>query len=211
MIGASARLDSPSFHRNVGPIRAVLERWLGESSGDVVEIGSGTGQHCVAFAEAMRGLRWWPTDPSDDHLRSIAAWREAARLPNLAAPMALDATATDWRFGRTGRPPNRDLAAIVAINVLHIAPWAVTEGIMQGAGRYLGTGGLLFIYGPFKRDGEHTAPSNAAFDRSLRLSDPSWGVRDVADVEGYALTVGLNLADMVAMPANNLMLVFRRR
>lgn len=204
------RLDAPSFHRNHRPILDVLVPRLASHEGDAVEIGSGSGQHAVALADALPRLTWWPSDPDPAHLESVAAWRVASGLANLRTPFSLDVLETDWAFGREARPPVRDLAAIVAINVLHIAPWRVARALVAGGGRHLGADGWLFIYGPFKRDGVHTASSNETFDRALRLRDPAWGIRDVADVAGAAGDAGLTLAEIVEMPANNLILALRR-
>src|SRR5690606_25667667 len=148
-------------HRNHGPIAGVLARHLASATGDVVEIGSGTGQHVAAFAAAFPGLVWWPSDPNPAHRTSIEAWRRASGAANIMPAVAIDAAA-DWRLGQPGMPPDRDLAAVLCVNVLHISPWTTALGLMAGAGRHLGPGGLLFVYGPFTRDGAHTAASNAA-------------------------------------------------
>jgi hypothetical protein len=200
------RLDAPAFHRNHRAISAVLARHLGGATGDAVEIGSGSGQHVVAFAADFPGLGWWPSDPLSVHRASIDAWRLEAGAANIRPAVAIDAAA-DWRLGEPGMPPGRDLAAIVCINVLHVAPWAVAEGLLAGAGRHLARHGRLFVYGPFTRDGVHTAPSNAAFDASLRTADPAWGVRDVGRIETAARDRGLRLLEIADMPANNLTLV----
>ncbi len=201
--------DSPSFQRNHRPILNVLIPWLAHRSGDVVEIGSGTGQHLVAFAEALPDLAWWPSDPSAEHVAIIARRRSAGAPANVMPPVLLDAAGDDWQFGTGGRPPAAGLAAMVCINVLHIAPWPVAGGLMRGAARHLAPGSCLFVYGPFKRDGAHTSPGNAAFDESLRARNPDWGVRDVAEVEAEANRAGLQLAETRSMPANNLTLVFQ--
>jgi SAM-dependent methyltransferase len=200
------RLDAPAFHRNHRAISAVLASHLGGATGDAVEIGSGSGQHVVAFAVDFPGLVWWPSDPLSVHRASIDAWRLEAGAANIRPAVAIDA-AVDWRLGEPGMPPDRDLAAVVCINVLHVAPWAVAEGLLAGAGRHLAPHGRLFVYGPFTRDGVHTAPSNAAFDASLRAADPAWGVRDVGRIETAARDRGLRLLEIADMPANNLTLV----
>jgi hypothetical protein len=176
----------------------------------VLEIGSGTGQHVIGFAAAMPALTWQPTDLNPNHLKSIEAWRQQSGVANIAPPFALDATDPETWLGGDGRPPVQALAAIVSMNVIHIAPWSVCEGIMQMAGRDLSSGGLLVLYGPFKRGGAHTAPSNAAFDASLRRENPQWGVRDVQEIEVAAVACGLRLGEVVEMPANNLTVVFER-
>lgn len=204
------RLDAAAYHRNFAPVLAVLQRVLSGRSGHVLEIGSGTGQHVVGFAAAMPELAWQPTDLNLNHLKSIEAWRRHSGLANVAPPFALDATDPEtWPSG-DGRPPRQALAAILSMNVIHIAPWSVCEGIMRIAGRDLSPGGLLVLYGPFKRGGEHTAPSNAAFDASLRRENPLWGVRDVQDIVVAAAACGLRFNEVVEMPANNLTLVFER-
>ena len=207
---ADDRLDGAAYHRNFEPIRVVLQRFLGDRVGHVLEIGSGTGQHIVGFAEAMPRLTWWPTDPNLNHLKSIEAWRQHSGTANVASPFALDVEHPEGLLDGDGRPPT-PLTAIVSINVIHIAPWSVCEGIMRLAGQSLMIGGLVFLYGPFKLAGKHTAPSNAAFDESLRRENPQWGVRDVDDVQRVAVECGLRLSDVVEMPANNLTLVFVSR
>ena len=206
---ADERLDAPAYHRNFAPMLAVLQRVLRYRSGHVLEIGSGTGQHVVGFAKALPTLTWWPTDPNPNHLRSIEGWRAHSGMANVAPPFALDVVDPEARLDGEGRPPEA-LAAIISMNVIHLAPWSVCEGIMRIAGRDLSRGGFLLLYGPFRRGGEHTAPSNAAFDASLRRENPQWGVRDVQEVEAAATARGLLLSEVVEMPANNLTLVFER-
>ena len=204
---ADDRLDAAAYHRNFAPMLAVLRRVLRDRSGHVLDIGSGTGQHVVGFAEALPKLTWWPTDPNPKHLKSIEAWRRHSGMANVAPPFALDVVDPEARLDGAGRP-SKPLAAIVAMNVIHIAPWSVCEGIMRIAGRSLGKGGFVALYGPFKRDGQHTASSNAAFDASLRQENPQWGVRDLEAVEAAAIAGGLHLSAVEEMPANNLTLVF---
>ena len=192
-------LSAPAVARNRDPIFAVLRRLL-PPAGTVLEIASGTGEHAVHFAAGLPRVVWQPTDVDPDALRSIAAHRDAAGLPNLLAPIELDVTAPAW--------PVEGADAVVSINMIHIAPWAAAEGLMAGAARLLAPDGVLFLYGPFKED-RHTAPSNAAFDESLRARNPDWGVRDLRDVEALARRYGFELAERVAMPANNLSVVFR--
>jgi SAM-dependent methyltransferase len=206
----SRRLDSPAFARNVQPILAVLHRVLADRTGHVLEIGSGPGQHIAAFAAAMPGLTWWPSDPGPRHLESIDGWREDCGCANLMRPVPLDATAADWPLGRPGFPPNGDFAAMLCINVVHIAPWAVAEGVLRAAGRLLAPGGRMILYGPYSRDGRHTAPSNAAFDTALRAQDPAWGVRDMADIATLARSKGMEIAETIEMPSNNFCLVLQR-
>ena len=203
------RLDAPAFHRNHQAIRAVLQQYLADRSGDVIEAGSGTGQHVVDFAGHFPGIVWWPSDLNEAHLKSIAAWRAHAALANIRPPLRIDLSDPAWcpelRDGSV--PP---LLAVFCANVIHIAPWRVAEGLFAGAARTLRNDGRLFLYGPFKRDGKHTALSNAVFDTSLRHQDAEWGVRDIGDLEELAASVGLRLVETVEMPANNLVLVFER-
>jgi SAM-dependent methyltransferase len=200
-VTSSDALMSPSFLRNRDPILAVLTRVLPDR-GTVLEIASGSGEHAIYFAAALPSLTWQPTDLDLVALRSIAAHRAAARLPNVRPPLQLDASARSW--------PVVDADAVVAINMLHIAPWRAAEGLLAGAGRVLGPGGVLYLYGPYKENGIHTAPSNAVFDESLRARNPKWGVRDVADLTELARAHGLSFAERVSMPASNLSLIFRR-
>ena len=202
------RLDAAAFHRNHAAIAPVLEAFLMSRSGGVLEIGSGTGQHAVAFASRLPGVVWWPTDLNDNHLRSIAAWRAHSKLANVQAPVPLDASASDWTLRELGLPDS--FAAMFCANVIHIAPWSVAEGLFAGAARHLAPGGRLFLYGPFRRDGAHNAPSNAAFDESLRRRDPAWGVRDTADLKKLADANKLRFVELVEMPSNNAILIFER-
>jgi SAM-dependent methyltransferase len=204
---ADGRLDAPAFHRNHAPIWAVLAPLLAGKTGDVLEAGSGTGQHVVHFAAHSPGIVWWPSDLNDAHLKSIAAWRAHAHLPNIRPPLRLDLADPRWDAGSDGLPK---LLALFCANVIHIAPWRVAEGLFGGAGRILRDDGRLFLYGPFKRDGKHTAVSNAVFDTSLRENNPEWGVRDIADLETLAAANGLRLTETFEMPANNMILMFAR-
>lgn len=204
------RLDTPAFHRNHRPIWAVLEKFLAGRTGDVLEAGSGTGQHVAYFARQNPAITWWPSDLSAAHIASIAAWRAAAGLPNIRPPQRIDLSDPGWSVAAVdGCAPDK-LLAIFCANVIHIAPWRVAEGLFAGAARHLREDGRLFLYGPFKRDGRHTAVSNAVFDTSLRAQDAEWGVRDVGDVTTLAERVGLERAEIFEMPANNLILMFAR-
>ncbi|WP_316239648.1 DUF938 domain-containing protein [Bradyrhizobium sp. SZCCHNR1015] len=204
------RLDAAAFHRNHQPIWAVLGRLLAGKTGDVLEAGSGTGQHVVHFASQRPDLTWWPSDLNANHLASIAAWRRHAGLSNIRDAQRIDLSDPGWpaAFRAAGGPSQ--LAAIFCANVIHIAPWAVAEGLFAGAGQALSADGVLVLYGPFKRDGKHTAVSNAVFDTSLRERDPDWGVRDITDLDALAARNGLVLRETVEMPANNMILVFGR-
>ena len=194
-------LTAPAVARNRDPILAVLREVL-DAPGTVLEIASGTGEHAVHFASALPYLVWQPTDPDDEARRSIAAHAARAQLPNLLPPLELDAAAAAWPVERAD--------AVVSINMIHIAPWRAAEGLMAGAGRLLAPGAPLYLYGPYRQHGRHTAPSNAAFDESLKERDPEWGVRDLDEVAELADRHGLALQRTVAMPANNLSVIFRR-
>jgi SAM-dependent methyltransferase len=195
-------LSSPAVVRNKDPILTVLRKVL-PRHGTVLEIASGTGEHAAYFAAAIPELVWQPTDRDSDSLRSIAAHQRAAVQPNLLPPVELDVAAADW--------PVVAADAVLAINMVHISPWSSTLGLMTGAERILGRGGVLYLYGPYKEAGRPLAPSNAAFDQSLRERDPEWGLRDLDDVCRLAASHGLELARRIEMPANNLSLVFRRQ
>jgi SAM-dependent methyltransferase len=203
------RLDAPAFHRNHDAIWSAIAGTLGQTTGNVLEIGSGTGQHAATFAAQVPALTWWPSDIYPSHLASIAAWRRHASLENLRAPQRIDLTEAAWTWDADGQTGG-ELAAMVCINVLHISPRPVSENLIAGAGRLLRAGGRLFVYGPFMRDGKHTAPSNDDFDASLRAENSAWGVRDVRDLNKCAEKAGLTAAAITAMPANNLVLAFTR-
>lgn len=196
-----ARRYAPSVARNKDVIAAVLARYL-PASGLVLEIASGSGEHAVHFASNFPALLFQPTDPSEEARTSIAAWRQETTLPNMHAPLALDVTDTPW--------PIQHADAVTCINMIHIAPWEATLGLMLGAARIIPPDGFLFLYGPYKRAGQHTAPSNAEFDASLRERDARWGVRDLEAVTAEAQAVGFAAPLVETMPANNLSLIFRR-
>lgn len=199
-----SRLTSPAAARNLKPITEQL-RGLLPDEGTVLELASGPGEHATAFAREFSALNWQPTDVDPAALESIKTWRLEAQLANLQAPVNVDLTLDDW--------PGLiecDVAAIVAINVCHISPWQVSQNIIRGASTKLKAGGLLAIYGPFKRGGEHTASSNANFDASLRARDVAWGIRDVADLENVAKGCSMCFRAWHDMPSNNAILEFRR-
>lgn len=198
---ADPRQLAPAAERNRGPILEVLRRHL-PATGRVLEIASGTGQHVAHFAAALPDLDWQPSDASPASLPSIAAWVADAGLANVRAPIVLDVTADPWPVERAD--------AIVCINMIHISPWASTEGLLRGAERLLPPGGVLYLYGPYKRGGQHTAPSNAEFDASLKARNPAWGVRNLEDVLALAQAHGLEFVETAEMPANNLSVVLRR-
>jgi hypothetical protein len=209
-VSPDGRLDAPAFHRNHRAIWAVMQPFLAGKSGDVIEAGSGTGQHVVDFAGRSPEITWWPSDLNEQHLKSISAWRAHAGLPNIRPPLRIDLSDSAWCPEMHDGSGPGELLAVFCANVIHIAPWRVAEGLFAGAGRYLRVDGRLLLYGPFKRDGKHTALSNAVFDTSLRDRNPEWGVRDIADLERLAENAGLALIDIAEMPANNLTLVFER-
>ena len=196
----SGGLHAAATERNREPILEVL-RGILPPTGLVLEIASGTGQHVVFFARALPALRWQPSDPSSAHLDSIRAWTTASGVDNVAAPLVLDVEQQPW--------PVTHADAILNINMIHIAPWPATTALFQGAARLLPPSGVLFLYGPFKRDGQHTAESNQRFDERLRGEDPRWGVRDLGDVQAVAVSAGFHPPEIIPMPANNLSLVFR--
>jgi len=196
-----ARRSAPHVARNAGPIADVLRDML-PADGLVLEVASGTGEHALHFARAFPDLRWQPSDADPAALRSIEAWRAEAGPANLLPAIALDAQAARWPVDRAD--------AILAINMVHISPWAATAGLLRGAGRLLEAGAPLFVYGPFRRAGVVTAPSNEAFDASLRARDPEWGVRALEAVAAEAEPHGLRLDRVVEMPANNVSVVFRK-
>ena len=204
------RLNAAAFHRNHEAIWAVLGGFLHGKHGDVFEAGSGTGQHTVTFAQQSPDIQWWPSDFNEAHLKSIAAWRARTQLANVHPPRRIDLSDPAWQLALQAENGPRDLLAVFCANVIHIAPWPVAEGLIAGAARALQPDGRLFLYGPFKRDGKHTALSNAVFDTSLRNGNPEWGVRDVEEVAAVAKRAGLSLHEIVDMPANNLIVVFAR-
>ena len=195
------RRSAPSAMRNREPMLAVLRRVMPEKGG-VLEIASGTGEHAAYFAPRFPGLSWQPSDTDPTALPSIAAWVADTDAPNLRPPVVLDVTADPW--------PVEHADVIVCCNMIHIAPWAAARGLLAGAGRILAPGGVLYLYGPYRVEGRPTAPSNEAFDRSLRSRNPDWGVRRLDDVAREAAGHGLVLAETVDMPADNLSVISRK-
>lgn len=196
------RREAPAVARNREPIAEVLAEEL-PAAGVVLEVASGTGEHAAYFARRFPRLDWQPSDPDPDALESIAAWREHEGLGNLLPPLQLDATAASWPIGEAD--------ALLCINMAHISPLAATEGVLRQAGRLLSPGAPLIFYGPFIEHGVETAPSNLAFDASLKARDPQWGLRAVGWLDEQAQRQGFERTRRVAMPANNLTLVYRRR
>ncbi len=199
--GPGERLIAPAAARNRDVILDVLRPLL-PASGLVLEIASGTGEHVAHFAHATPHLTWQPSDPMPQARASIAAWAAEAGLATIRPPLALDASSPDW--------PLAQADAILCINMIHISPWEATQGLMRGAGALLPPGGRLFLYGPYRRAGVPTAPSNEAFDADLRRRDPRWGLRDLEAVAACAAAHGIALEQMVEMPANNLLVIFRQ-
>jgi SAM-dependent methyltransferase len=195
------RRSAPAAARNAAPILDVLRDVL-PARGLILEVASGSGEHALHVAREFPGLLVQPSDAEPAALRSIEAWRTEAGLSNLLPAVALDARAAEW--------PVVAADAILCINMIHISPWAATEGLMRGAGRLLAPGALLYLYGPYRRAGIETAPSNEAFDESLRARDPEWGLRNVEHVVAEAEANGLHLDRIVAMPANNVSVVLRK-
>jgi len=200
-VSEDARRFAPAVARNKAPITDVLVRHL-PPTGLVLEIASGSGEHALHFAAQFPALNFQPSDPDAAALASIAAWREETRLPNFLPPLMLDVMADAWPIQRAD--------AVLCINMIHIAPWEATAALLQGAARILPPGAMLFLYGPFKQGGHHTAPSNAEFDASLRVQDMRWGVRDLEAVAEIARAAGFAAPVVEAMPANNLSLILRR-
>jgi SAM-dependent methyltransferase len=203
----SAMLSSPAALRNRGPILEVLRRHL-PASGAVLELASGSGEHVTHFGAAFLTLVFQPSDPDPQARASIAERVAQSGLSNVRAPQFVDASADDWTLPAEIAA---SLAAIVCINMIHISPWSAALGVLRSAGKLLPADGVLFLYGPYRRGGHHTAPSNDAFDRDLRARNPDWGVRNVEDVVAEGAAQRLALAEIVEMPANNLSVVLRRR
>lgn len=198
-----SRLPSSAAQRNRAPILAVLQRVL-PASGRVLEIASGSGEHAVYFARALPALVWQPSDRDSAARASIAAWIVDAAPANVSAPLEVDVMRASWASAVGA------VDAVFCANMIHISPWAVCLGLLDGAGVLLGASAPLVLYGPYMRGGVHTAPSNAAFDADLRRRDPRWGIRDLDDVAREAGLRGFELAEVVEMPANNLTVVFRK-
>lgn len=198
-------MSTGTYARNITPIINALTPLVAELSGNALEIGSGTGQHIKDFARDLPALHWTPSDLFVEHLRSIDAWRNFANAPSADA-RNIDA-AGDWAGGVADLAP---LKFILSLNVIHIAPVVVAKGIVAGAGKTLGSGGLLAFYGPFKEDGAHTGDGNATFDQRLRADNPDWGIRDTAEITALATAAGLTFQHLIKMPANNQLLIFRK-
>lgn len=201
-VADDARLRAPAVARNREAILEVLRDAL-PAAGLVLEIASGSGEHAVHFARAFPGLTFQPSDPSPEALRSIEAWIAESGAGNIARPLLIDAAAASW--------PPLEPAAMLCINMIHIAPWTAAQGLFRQAGRLLPADAPLILYGPFRRPGRELEPSNTAFDASLRERDPAWGLRDLDKVAELATEAGFGEPEVIEMPANNLSVIFRRR
>ncbi len=200
---------APATERNRQPILEILQRVL-PPTGVVLEVASGTGQHAIFFAPRLTPRMWLPSDPNPLHRASIAAWQAEEASDKLYPPLALDVRESVWPVeANPAEPELSAITAIVNINMIHIAPWSACLGLIAGADRILGQQGILYLYGPFKQDGQHTAPSNAAFDDSLQASNPEWGVRNLEEVIEVAQSHNLRWLETVQMPANNLSVIFQ--
>jgi hypothetical protein len=201
-----ARRVAPAAERNKEAILAVLREVLPQEAVEVLEVAAGTGQHALHFAAGLPHVTWWPCEFDRENISSIEAYRCAGNLANMMPPQLLDVTVTGWA-GQV-EPAQADL--ILCCNMIHIAPWGACLGLVEGAGVKLNPGGALMLYGPFRRDGVETAPSNEAFDASLKARNPEWGVRRLEQVVEVARAHGLELRQVIEMPANNLSVVFKR-
>ena len=200
-----ARQYAPATQRNREPILKVLSEVIPANS-NILEIASGTGEHAIFLADRLQSCRWIPSDVSASAVQSINSWKDACPVDNLESPLFIDVTQDNWQQ----QVENREVNAIVNINMIHIAPWQACLGLVAGASEILANGGILYLYGPYKRQGEHTAPSNASFDRSLRDRHPAWGIRDLESVVATAEAENFKLEQVINMPANNLSIILRR-
>lgn len=202
-----SKRHAPATERNRAPILAVLEAEL-PAEGTIIEMASGTGEHAAYFAPRLPGRYWQPTDLEADNLASINAWRDQAQCPQLLSAQTLDASDSQWpeRLPAFESP----ISAVVCINMIHISPWSSCEGLLAGAEKLLPNEGVLYLYGPFMRGGEHTAPSNEAFDQQLKQRNPQWGLRNLESVVALAKSHGFHCRRIIEMPANNLSVVFER-
>jgi len=198
------RQHAPSVARNTAHILEVLSGHL-PKSGRALEIASGSGEHAIAFAQSFPELTWRPSDPSVEARESIVAWADEMDISNLKAPLDLDVTREDWQDAF-----DAPFDVILAINLIHISEWAATEGLMRGAGALLARGGLLYLYGPYLIDSAHTAPSNIKFDGWLKAQNEAFGVKDMGEVRRQGELNELLLDKIIAMPANNFSLIFRK-
>jgi hypothetical protein len=200
------RMQSPSTARNAEPVFDVLSRFL-PPSGTILEVASGSGEHGALFAPRLPHLTWQPSDKDPDALNSIEAWRQHVGVENLLPPLEIDLLAVEAGL----MPPIEDVAGMINMNMIHISPWQACETLLQLAGNSLPVGGYLYLYGPYRRNGQHTAQSNVDFDAWLKSQDASWGVRNLEDVEATAKTNNLLIEEITDMPSNNYSVIFRRQ
>ena len=200
-MGIMTKRSAPAVQRNREPILEVLNQVLPDR-GQVLEIAAGSGEHAVFFAPHFPRLTWLPTDPDADQVASITAWMGEAEIANLHPPVRMDVLETPWAIAQA--------EAVLCINMIHISPWVCTLALLDGAARVLAKGGVLYLYGPYRIGGAHTAPSNAEFDQWLQAQNAAWGVRDLDVVKHEAAQRGLTFSETVQMPANNLSVIFRR-
>jgi hypothetical protein len=198
-VTALEHFASPAALRNAGPLAEALSPVL-PVTGTILEVASGSGFHAAVLASAFPGLKWQPTEADPSRLTDLQDLAKAAQLPNLLTPFHLDATVADW--------PTHDVQGVLCLNMIHIAPWQAAKGLMRGASEVLAPGSCLYLYGPFKIDGRHTAPSNESFDQNLRARNPEWGVRDSNDVDELAGQHGLSHEGNIEMPANNMVRIY---
>ena len=204
-----ARIDTPAFHKNCIHILEVLKIELRQGRGNILEVASGSGQHCLEFAKELPDYIFWPSDINSDHIVSIKEWRKTENPKNLRHPIKLDAIDFDWHLDSTIFL-EIEFEAIINLNMVHIAPIEAAEGLFRGSGQYLKKGGKLILYGPFKKNGQHIAQSNQGFDDALRAKNCEWGVRDISELSAFAETYNLNFSRLVPMPSNNFMLIYCR-
>ena len=204
------RLDASAFHRNKDAILDVLRKNIKALRPRILEIASGTGQHAAYFAGAWPQLTWWPSDIDPQNITSIDAWASHAGLDNIKPAQIIDVTSPAWLSGEPFDSWAQTFDAIFVANMIHIAPWQAALGLIEGAAKRLAEGGVLLIYGPFTINDAHTAPSNQAFDDSLRARNPDWGIRDISAIQQTAQRHGLELAGITQMPANNMTLILRQ-
>ena len=198
---------APATDRNREPILEVLRDYLPDY-GTILEIASGSGQHAVYFTQHLANHYWQPSDPDKNSRDSISAWWWEVQLNNILPPLDITTQADIWPVENIKIP--LPVSSIVCINMTHISPWESTIGLMKGAKRILPEGGILYLYGPYKVDGKHTAPSNELFDIDLRNRNPKWGIRNLDDITALARQYNLNFVNSVQMPANNLSVIFRK-
>ncbi|MEE3000168.1 MAG: DUF938 domain-containing protein [Pseudomonadota bacterium] len=205
----SVRIDTPAFHRNCIYILEILKKELGQGRGNILEVASGSGQHCLEFARELPDYVFWPSDINSDHMESIEEWQKTENTKNLRSPIKLDVVDFDWHLD-IFISPEIMFEAIINVNMVHIAPIEAAEGLFRGSGQYLKKGGKLILYGPFKKNGRHVAQSNQQFDDALRAKNYEWGVRDISELSAFGKSYNLKFSHLVPMPSNNFMLIYCR-